>query len=249
VRAVSGPWGLCDNPVAAECESAKWAEPVGVRLDGSMLEVEMLPNAARRHSTRSAAFFSAIPLALFAYSAAGQRAGSPSQTPPPNARWAVPVQRPGLPNLHRVSATLYRGAQPTAEGFRELRQLGVKTVVNLRAFHSDRHRLRGLDLGYEHIDFKSWHAEKEDLVRFLKITTDPERQPVFVHCQHGADRTGTAVAVYRLCVEGWSKDETIEEMTRGGFGFHPLWVNLIHFVRGLDVEGLRAAAGLATSGP
>ena len=206
-----------------------------------------LGDAWRPRAARMAALLSTIVLLLAARATVAQAPAEPSPTSLRDPRWAVPVQRPGLPNLHRVSATVYRGAQPTAEGFRELLRLGVRTVVNLRAFHSDRSRLRGLDLGYEHIDFKPWHAEKEDLVRFLKLVSDPARQPVFVHCQHGADRTGTAIAVYRLCVEGWTKEETIAEMTRGGFGFHPVWVNLVRFVRDLDVEALRAAAGLAAT--
>src|SRR5512139_1849028 len=53
-------------------------------------------------------------------------------------RWAVRLERPGLRNLHRVSPTLYRGAQPTRQGLEELRRLGVKTVVSLRAFHGER---------------------------------------------------------------------------------------------------------------
>ena len=67
---------------------------------------------------------------------------------------------------------------------------------------------------------------------------------MFVHCQHGADRTGTATAVYRIVVEGWTKDEAIREMTQGGYGFHPLWANLIRYVRELDVDRLRREAGL-----
>lgn len=50
--------------------------------------------------------------------------------------WAVPMERAGLPNLHRVDAKLYRSAQPTAEGMTNLVALGVKTVVNLRDNHS-----------------------------------------------------------------------------------------------------------------
>ena len=43
---------------------------------------------------------------------------------------------------------------------------------------------------------------------------DPAKRPVFVHCKHGADRTGTMVAFYRILFEGWSKDEAIREMKK-----------------------------------
>jgi len=160
------------------------------------------------------------------------------------ARWAVPVDEPGLPNLHRVSDVYYRGAQPTAGGMRELEKLGVKTVVNLRAVHSDRDEIGDTKLEYEHISFKAWHAEDEDVVRFLRIVTDPARQPVFVHCQHGADRTGTMTALYRIAVEGWSKEDAIAEMTGGGYGFHAMWKNLVEYVRNVDVERLAREAGV-----
>ncbi|HVR85064.1 MAG TPA: hypothetical protein VMU54_12180, partial [Planctomycetota bacterium] len=42
----------------------------------------------------------------------------------------------GLDNFARVNPTLYRGAQPTEEGFRQLRAMGVKTVIDFRSYHS-----------------------------------------------------------------------------------------------------------------
>jgi protein tyrosine/serine phosphatase len=161
------------------------------------------------------------------------------------AKWATRLEKPGLPNLHRVSEAYYRGAQPSDEGMRELERLGVKTVVNLRAVNSDRDEIGDAGLAYEHISFKAWHAEDEDVVRFLRIVTDPARKPVFVHCQHGADRTGMMTAIYRIAVEGWSKEDAIAEMTQGGFGFHAIWKDLVEYVRELDVERLKREAGVA----
>jgi len=160
-------------------------------------------------------------------------------------QWATPIEREGLPNLHKVSDDYYRGAQPTAEGMQELKKMGIKTVINLRAFHSDRDELGDLDLAYEHIPMVAWHPEEEDIIRFLKIVTDQKRTPVFVHCQHGADRTGVMSAIYRIVVEDWTKEEAIKEMTEGGFGFHKIWKNLITFVENLDIEAIKKQAGIA----
>jgi protein tyrosine phosphatase (PTP) superfamily phosphohydrolase (DUF442 family) len=168
-----------------------------------------------------------------------------SQTQEAGRKWAEPLELPGLPNLHKVCDELYRGAQPTAEGMKELQKLGVKTVVNLRFVTSDRDELEGTALGYEHINTTTFYPVTGDVVRFLKIVTDPNCTPVFVHCQHGADRTGTMCAVYRIAVQGWTKDQAIEEMTKGGFGHHAIWKNLVEFVRELDIEQIKHAAGLS----
>jgi protein tyrosine/serine phosphatase len=161
-----------------------------------------------------------------------------------DARWATPIQKPGLPNLHKVSEALYRGAQPDDEGWAELKQMGIRTVVNLRSFHSSRSEAAAAGLGYDSLYVKAWHPEDKEIVAFLGIVTDPERTPVFVHCQHGADRTGTLCAIYRMAVQGWTAEEAIEEMTKGGFGFHGVWSNLLDYVRGLDLDDLKRRAGL-----
>lgn len=145
---------------------------------------------------------------------------------------------PGLPNFARVSPTLYRGAQPTAEGFAELKKMGVKTVVSLRSFTSDRGKLEGTGLRYVRIPCLAWCPEDEDVVRFLKVVTDPANQPVFVHCQHGADRTGYAVAAYRVVEQGWAMADAMRELH--AFGFHRVWIPIPHYLRKFDAEAVAA---------
>jgi protein tyrosine phosphatase (PTP) superfamily phosphohydrolase (DUF442 family) len=160
------------------------------------------------------------------------------------ASWAQPVNLEGVPNFYMVSQDLYRSKQPTAEGFKNLKKTGIKTVVDLITMHSDSSLLKDTGLDYVHIDMKSWHAEEEDAVKFLKIVTDPKRTPVLVHCKHGADRTGTMCAVYRIAVQGWSKEEAIKEMIDGGYGFHKIWSNLPRWIRNLDVKKIKKEAGI-----
>lgn len=160
------------------------------------------------------------------------------------AAWAQPLTLEGVSNLHAVSASLYRSAQPTAQGMRNLKQQGVLTIVNLRSFHSDRDEIGTAGLGYEHIYMKAWHPERKEIVRFLQIVTDPKRTPVLVHCQHGADRTGAMCALYRVAVQGWTKEEALREMIQGGFGFHEVWQNLPAWIADLDIESIRRDAGI-----
>ncbi len=151
----------------------------------------------------------------------------------------VGIKLAGCPNLHKVSDTLYRGAQPTKEGFENLKKLGVKTVVNLRDHHSDEALLQRAGLHYVSIPMDTLDIKTQTVVDFLRVAVDPNAAPVFVHCQYGADRTGTMVAAYRMVVQDWEQDWAIREMTRGGFGYHPLWTELPAFLRKLDVEKIK----------
>lgn len=47
--------------------------------------------------------------------------------------WSTPIDINGLPNLHKVTEDLYRGAQPTADGIEQLKKMGIKTIINLRS--------------------------------------------------------------------------------------------------------------------
>jgi protein tyrosine/serine phosphatase len=157
------------------------------------------------------------------------------------AEWAQPVALDGVPNLHRVTDTLYRSAQPTASGMRNLEALGVRRVVNLRAFHSDRDATAGTGLLDEELSVKTWHIEDEDVVRALRLLRDPAAGPTLVHCLHGADRTGTVIAMYRMVLQGWPREKAIAELVGGGYGFHTVWTNILAYLQQVDVARIRAA--------
>ncbi len=156
----------------------------------------------------------------------------------------MPLELAGCSNLYKVNDRLYRGAQPEAEGFKELKKLGVKTVLNLQSSHSDRKLLEDTGLDYVHIKMRAWDAEYDEVKQALQIITNESKQPVFVHCKHGADRTGAVVAAWRLVADGWTKEKAIQEMTKGPFGFHEIWRGLPKFIRALDVEELQKQLGI-----
>ena len=140
----------------------------------------------------------------------------------------------GIRNFARVTPSLYRGGQPREDGFAELARRGVRTIVNLRRHHDEAAAAARSGLAYERIPleaglFGSTAPTDEQVRRFLTLVTDPARQPVFVHCAHGSDRTGTMIALYRIQVEGWTNEEAIEEMQ--AFGYHDVYRDLIDYVR------------------
>lgn len=164
------------------------------------------------------------------------------KTRPPN--WATKLDRSGLSNFYEVTTNLYRGAQPTSQGMSELKDMGIRTVLNLRSFHSDKSLIGQRDLKLARLRMEPWHAKDEDVVQFLKIVANTNNLPVFVHCQRGADRTGMLCAIYRVVVCGWTKDAAVQEMKEGGFAFNPTWQNLVNYIRRLDIDALRKRAGI-----
>ena len=172
---------------------------------------------------------------------------TPEHNRPSN--WATPINMDGVPNLHKISDNLYRSAQPSAEGMANLKAYGIKTIINLRSFNSDRKEIGDTGLIYEHIYMKAWHPEKKEAVKFLQIVTDPKCTPVLVHCQHGADRTGIMSAIYRVAVQGWTKEEALNEMREGGFGFHEIWLNLPKWFEKLDIEQIKKQANIIKPRP
>jgi len=130
--------------------------------------------------------------------------------------WASSLNE-DLPNFQKVDDHVYRGAQPTDTGFKDLAQRGIKTIVDLRSIgeHSQADEQKVVtDLGmrYVSIPMLGMSTPKEEQVAaVLALLTDAKSGPVFVHCKRGADRTGTVIAVYRIVHDGWLNKRALSE--------------------------------------
>jgi protein tyrosine/serine phosphatase len=138
----------------------------------------------------------------------------------------------GVAYAAEVAPGLYRGGQPSAEGIAWLKSMGVKTVLNLRHYHGDSEKaaVESVGLRYERIALTSRdEPTPEQVARFLAIVRDPALRPLYVHCEHGVDRTGAMMAVYRMEDEGWSNADAYAEME--SFGAHLIFRDLRNFVK------------------
>lgn len=163
-------------------------------------------------------------------------AQTPVQTP---AQPAAPCDDclPGVINFARLDGALWRGAQPSAEGFRALEKAGVRTVVSFRHDHDDLPMMKGTKLRYLRIPSRAWHANEQNLLAFLKVMEDPANWPVFIHCAQGRDRTGYNAAAYRRVVQGWELETVLKEME--AFRFNKVWIANPGQLRKLDPAALR----------
>ena len=139
---------------------------------------------------------------------------------------AEKLKRPGLPNLGRVNEMLYRGGQPTDQGYRELQKLAIIVVVNLRnekeLIATERAQVEGLGMRYASIPWSGYKdPDNRQVAEFLTTLRGLAGQKVYVHCQRGAERTGVMLAAWRMAAEAWSPEQALAEME--SFGFRGWW--------------------------
>lgn len=124
-------------------------------------------------------------------------------------------------NFREVSPKLYRSSAPTTEEIVWLnKKPGITRIISLDESSGRKIALACKLLGIEHIMLPIDLGKKSTLIRFLskfdKLLEDPQK--TLIHCLHGKDRTGMAIAIYRCKNEGWSSEEAIDEAKTFGFG-------------------------------
>jgi tyrosine-protein phosphatase SIW14 len=153
-------------------------------------------------------------------------------------KWAVPVQSSHLKNFYQLDSRLYRSAQPSRIGFKEAKRFGITDVLNLRDNHTDDSEAKGSGLTLHNIKSEADDINQEQIVDALRVIRSA-RGPVLVHCWHGSDRTGAVCAMYRIIFNSWSREEAIDEMINGGFGYHKMYANIVQLIRKADVEKIK----------
>ena len=146
---------------------------------------------------------------------------------------AEKIKNGAIPNLGRIHDNLYRGGQPEAAGYAELKKLGIGLVINFREDSKDKEKSQVEALGMTYIDIP-WNAfhnpTSQQVAQFLQLLRDNADKKVFFHCRRGAERTGVMTAAYRIAVERWTPQQALDEMEQ--FKFRGLFFrNLKKYVR------------------
>ncbi len=162
------------------------------------------------------------------------------------ATWATPVFSERIGNFYKLDDRVYRSEQPDNKGFAELKAIGIKSVLSLREFHSDD---EGRDSGLMlyRVQMEAGDITIEQVVEALRILRDAEG-PILIHCWHGSDRTGLVSAMYRIVYQGWPKEDAIDELMHGGYGYHAMYKNIPEFIRQVDIEKVQQELSGKTEG-
>lgn len=158
---------------------------------------------------------------------------------PRPAEWAQPVETQY--NLFQMSPTLYRSALPDGGAVPLLDKLRITTVINFLP-EADSSWLSKPGIDQVQLPYRTNHVDDADVLKALRaIQTAEAKGPVLMHCKHGSDRTGLMAAMYRVVVQGWSKEDALSEMTQGGFGDNKHFKDSIRYMMQADVDKLRTA--------
>ncbi len=142
-----------------------------------------------------------------------------------------PSEFPGvkIKNFGQMDERFYRGAQPEMSDYQSLKDLGIKTIIDLRNDPTDYEKsaVESLGMTYINIPMSGWRTPKDaDVEKFMDIVNNAETGKFFVHCKAGIHRTGVTGAVYRYHNYGWDYDKAFEEMKN--YEFTSGFLNLQH---------------------
>jgi protein tyrosine/serine phosphatase len=147
-----------------------------------------------------------------------------------------------ITNFGQVDDHIWRGAQPATEQFAELKALGITLDIDLRepvgreaeaaACAANGITHINLPMGDQNIPLVDQigilpptHEQVEAIMRLM----GDRDEKVFIHCEHGQDRTGAAVACYRMVIDGWDNARAFAEAE--AFHISPLQLAIRWFIR------------------
>ena len=149
-------------------------------------------------------------------------------------------------NFHRVNQNIFRSGQPEAEEFAALyKSHKLRSVLNLRRWHSDRRKIAAANrelpapLSLYEIRLNAGKISENDLIDILTVIRDAPK-PLLIHCWHGSDRTGCAVAASRIVFENWSVENAIAELMKEEYGHHKeIYPNIPALLRKADWQKIK----------
>lgn len=126
----------------------------------------------------------------------GAVVGCARSAPPPEP--AGPPQRveaAHLPNAYRIHPKVISGGLPEGEAaFRELRDLGIKTIISVDGAKPDVELANKYGMRYVHVPH-GYDGISEQRARELAKAVRDLPGPIYIHCHHGRHRSPTAAAV------------------------------------------------------
>ena len=149
-------------------------------------------------------------------------------------------------NFHKINEKIYRSGQPDEDEFFSLYTFnGIRSVLNLRENNSDKDEIDAVNKRWKNavslyeIPLDTGEITEADLYKILTVIRDAPK-PLLIHCWHGSDRTGCAVAAYRIIFENWSVEDAVSELMKPEYGHHKtIYTNIPTLLRKADWKKIK----------
>lgn len=134
-----------------------------------------------------------------------------------------------------VAPGIWRGHAPWSRAnYRQLQQLGFQAVLDIRgnqprASARERRILERMGIIYMKVPLGFRPLRDGSGETVLAALQNPPALPLYVHCNVDRDRSSAVIGVYRMRVQGWSREAAIEEAK--SFGLRRYFVGLNRYLR------------------
>jgi hypothetical protein len=143
--------------------------------------------------------------------------------------------RPAELEPQPIAPGVWRGHAPSRrEHFRQLEEMGFRAVLDIRGNQPrlsarERRRLERMGIIYLNVPMGFRPLRDGSGERVLAALQDPPALPMYVHCNLDRDRTSAVIGVYRVRVQGWSREAAVEEAK--SFGLRRYFIGLNRYLR------------------
>ena len=136
---------------------------------------------------------------------------------PAEAQQVTKEQVPGITNFARVETTVACAGAIKPEAISELKQMGFKSVINLRLAteqgadaDAEAAAAKAAGVNYVHVPFSGAMADPSVADTFLTAVTNPANNPAFIHCASG-NRAAAMWMIKRVQIDRWAIDKASDE--------------------------------------
>ncbi len=152
-----------------------------------------------------------------------------------SAQQVVKKDIAGVSTFAQLESTIACGGSTKPEAIREIRNMGFKSVINLRLANEEGAMVeeegaavRAAGMNYVHLPFNAQSPDPQLIDNFIAAVTKPANTPAYMHCGAGG-RAAALWMIKRVKADGWTVDRALVEANALGLNdrFRPFAMNYL----------------------
>jgi uncharacterized protein (TIGR01244 family) len=152
-----------------------------------------------------------------------------------SAQQVVKKDIAGVSTFAQLESTIACGGSTKPEAIREIRNMGFKSVINLRLaseegamVEEEGAAVKAAGMNYVHLPFNAQSPNPQLIDNFIAAVTKPANTPAYVHCAAGG-RAAALWMIKRVKADGWTVDRALVEANALGLNdrFRPFAMNYL----------------------